>query len=351
MMMRRLVSFALLSAVLCFSLPAQAGYSKDSCPKNKTQGRVRADMVFDLETGKIFSEKNAKSVFHPASLTKLMSLALIFQDLEAKRLKANDTVLLVPTGGQWDGRTASIKRMTLKEAVEGIATASLNNPLDAIAGRYGQGVFVERMNDQAKAWGMLHTFYVNPTGWPTPQSVQMQRTTLYDLARLVRHVWLDYPDEVTRYTGKPEVVIAGLKAPLKSTNNLLEISEAAHAQPYTGVIGGKTGYTCNSGWNLVAVYEDPTSRRRMVAMSVGHSTGKGRDDQVIRLLDAAKPKLIAFDKAEKRRIEQERIAAEKARVAAEAKRKADELKAKQLAADAASRKVVVKTDTTTVTKR
>ncbi len=75
MMMSRFLSLILLFAVLCFALPVQAGYSKDSCPRNKTQDRIRADMVFDLETGKIFSEKNAKSVFHPASLTKLMSLA------------------------------------------------------------------------------------------------------------------------------------------------------------------------------------------------------------------------------------------------------------------------------------
>ena len=337
-----------LPLLIClFTLPAEAGYSRDSCPKARTEGRVRADMVFDLETGKIFSEKNSKASFHPASLSKLMSLALIFDDMQDKKLRPNETIRLTATGGQWDGRTSSIKSMTVNEAVQGIATASLNNALDGIAARNGMAAFVARMNARAKEWDMHNTFFVNPTGWPTPQSVQMQRSTMHDMARLVRHVWLDYPKEVARYAGQKEVTIRGLKKPLNTTNNLLENAVAPRAQPYEGVVGGKTGYTCTSGWHLIAVYEDPTIKRRMVAMSVGHPTGLGRDETVRKMLDQARPKLIAFDKAEKRRIEQERIAAEKA----EAKRKADELKAKQLAAEAASGKVVVQTVTTTVTRQ
>jgi D-alanyl-D-alanine carboxypeptidase (penicillin-binding protein 5/6) len=340
--------YFVLPVLLClFALPAEAGYSKDSCPKERTEGRVRADMVFDLETGKIFTEKNAKASFHPASLTKLMSLALIFDDMQDKKIRPHDTVRLVSTGGQWDGRTSSIKSMTVEEAVEGIASASLNNALDGIAARHGTEAFVARMNARAREWGLDQTYFVNPTGWPTPQSVQMQRSTLYDMASLVRKIWYGYPKEIARYAGRKDVAIKGLDRPLNTTNNLLENATAPRAQPYTGVIGGKTGYTCTSGWHLIAVYEDPSLKRRMVAMSVGHPTGKGRDDTVRKLLDEARPKLIAFDRAEKKRIEQER----KAAIKEEARRKADELKAKQLAAEAASRKVVVQTVTTTVTKQ
>ncbi len=347
--MRSGILLTLILSVLMsgIPLPAQAGFMRDTCPAAKAKGRVRADMVFDLETGKILKERNARASFHPASLTKLMSLALIFEDVRKKRLKLNERVTLQRTGGEVDGRTSSIRSMTLGEAIEGVANASLNNALDGIAAKYGTGKFVARMNATAREWGMKDTHFVNPTGWPTAQSMQMQRSTLYDMATLVRGIWLGYSDEADRYTGKKQVRIAGLKKPLNSTNNLLEISEAPRAQPYEGVIGGKTGYTCYSGWHLIAVYEDPALKRRMVAMTVGHATGKSRDDYMRKLLDEAKPKLVAFDKAEKRRIEQERREAEREA----ARRLAEEKKAKALAAEAAARKVGVQTVATTVPNR
>lgn len=306
--------FIFLLAV-CVAMPAEAGYLKDTCPAPQTPTRVRADLVFDLTTGKILIEKDATKSFHPASLTKLMSLALIFNDLEKGRLKYGGMVDLVRKPGQIDNRTAKLRRMTVEEAIGGVATASLNNALDGLAAKRGSAKFVERMNDQAKAWGMDHTFFVNPTGWPTPDSVQLQRTTLHDLATLVGAVWLGYPKEVARFMGKPDVEIAGLPKPLTSTNQLLETALGKNGQPYPGVIGGKTGYTCYSGWHLITVYEDRDIGRRMVAITVGHATGKQRDDYMKTLLDKGRPKLKAFAREEARRMERERIAAAKAEAA------------------------------------
>lgn len=335
--MSRLFRFLalILCAVLLVIPVAEAGYSKDSCPKNKPQNRVRGDLVFDMDTRKVLIEKNAKASFHPASLTKLMSLDLIFDDLQARRLRPDEMVPLLKTGGQRDGRTISLQKMTVREAVAGIATASLNNVLDGIAAKSGTPAFVARMNETAKRLGMKKTFFVNPTGWPTPQSMQMQRTTLHDLATLVRHVWLGYPKEIAQYAGKKDVTITGLKEPLNSTNNLLETSEAPHAQPYGGVIGGKTGYTCYSGWHLVVVYKDIETGRRMVGITVGHKTGKARDDHMISLLDEARPKLAAFARSEARRIEAEKQAA--LRAAAKAQQEA--ARARDLAREQAKAKV------------
>ena len=291
----------LFFALLLIAVPAYAGYGQDSCAKNKPRNLVRADMVFDLQTGKILIEKNAKQAFHPASLSKLMALAVVFDDIRAKRYGMNDRVQLVKTGGQFDGRTSSIKSMTVREAINGVATASLNNALDGLAAKTGTEKFVARMNDKAKAWGLGNTHFVNPTGWPTPQSMKAQRTTLREYAQLVRHMWAEYPKEMKQISGMSEVEIAGLKKPLKSTNNLLETSDAPRAEPYEGVVAGKTGYTCYSGWHLVAVFEDRSlGNRRLVAMSVGHATGKARDEQVKELLDTARPKLRVFVKEEER---------------------------------------------------
>lgn len=316
-------SLIVVLLVLALLSPAEAGYSKDSCPKNKPQNRVRADLVFELATGKILMERNAKASFHPASLTKLMSLDLIFEDIQARKLRPDDSVMLLKTGGQRDGRTSSLQKMTVREAVAGVATASLNNALDGLAAKSGAAAFVARMNDTARKIGMKKTFFVNPTGWPTPQSMQLQRSTAYDLAALVRQVWLGHPREVAQYMGQKDVSIYGLKKPLNTTNNLLETSEAPHAQPYPGVVGGKTGYTCYSGWHLIAVYKDLSTGRSMVGITVGHPTGKARDDHMIKLLDEGRPKLAAFDRAERRRIAAEKQAAAQAA----AKAKAEQMKA------------------------
>lgn len=327
---------SLLCALFVFvSVPAQAGYTSDSCPKNKPQNRIRADLVVDLETGKVLLQKNAGAVFHPASLTKLMSLALVFDDLRAGKIKLTQPVVLVRRPGQIDNRTARITRMSVREAINGVATASLNNALDGLAALTGtEGRFVERMNERAKLWGMSKTFFVNTTGWPTPASMQLQRTTLYDYAHLLGALWTQYPKEMQAYSGKPEIAITGLPKPLASTNHLLAGAEGRMALPYPGVIGGKTGYTCYSGWHIVTIYQDDKlGGRRMAAMTVGHATGRARDLYMKDLLDRAKPKLAAFAREEERRIAREKIAAAKA--AAAAAQKAQELAVKKAAAQKA----------------
>ncbi len=307
-LLMRLIPF--LICLLLTLAPALA--HADSC-KGRPQNRVRADLVFDLATGKILIEDNADAVIHPASLTKLLSLSLVFDDLRARKIRYNQKVTLVRRKGETDNRTAKITRMTVREAVNGVATASLNNALDGLAALTGtQGKFVERMNDRARLWGMDKSFFVNPTGWPTDQSVQLQRTSVHDLARLLTSLWRDYEPEMKEFSGKPSVTIAGLPRPLDSTNHLLEGATGRLALPYKGAIGGKTGYTCYSGWHLITIYQDSETGRRMGAITAGHDTGRARDLHMKTLLDKARPKLAAFDASERRRIAREAAASRRA---------------------------------------
>ena len=282
----RFVSFAVLA--LCFSFSflstAMAGYSADNC-KGDTN-RVRGDLVFDLHSGEILFEKNANASFHPASLTKLVSLMIIFDALRADEIDYSDRVQLVRVRGQVDGRTASIKSMTVREAIGGIATGSLNNALDGVAQKIGMETFIRRMNQKSKLLGLSRTKFVNATGWPTPSSKSQQRTTLHELATLLRHLETEYEREYSQFDGKAKVYIAGLANPLSATNNLLQNASSRRANPYKGVVGGKTGYTCYSGWHLITLYKDPSKPHdRLVVMSVGHTTGAGRDRHVRELLD------------------------------------------------------------------
>lgn len=291
----------LLSLAIFLPASAQAGYENDTCKKNSPRNRVRADIVFDLQSGKILLERNARASFHPASLSKLMALAVVFDHVRAGDYALADRVRLVRTAGERDGRTSAIDAMTVREAILGVATGSLNNALDGLAAKTGTVDFVADMNGKAAAWGLSHTRFVNPTGWPTPQSIAFQRTTLRDYAQLVRQMWSAYPAEMKQISGLREIRIAGLKNPLKSTNNLLETADAPRAQPYDGVVGGKTGYTCYSGWHLAALYEDRALKnRRMMVISVGHKTGAERDRRVRELLDVTRPRLKTYVREEER---------------------------------------------------
>lgn len=325
--MKKNIPALILLILIGLISPVQAGYLKDSCDPRKPQNRIRADLVFDLETGKVLSQKNAKTKFHPASLSKLMALTVVFDAIRAKKLKYSDTIKLVRQKNQIDNRTRGISSMSVSDAIEGVATASLNNALDGIAQRLGTQKFIGQMNTKAANWGMTQTRFVNPTGWPTPDSMKLQRTTLLDYAILIRAAYRDYEREMHQFAGKAEVHIDGLPRPLHTTNNLLEVAEGRMAQPYPGVIAGKTGYTCYSGWHLVTIYQDKSLKnRKLVAMTVGHKSGKERDDHMRKMLDAARPQFASFVKEEerleklrqaeeKRRFAEQKLAAEKAAAA------------------------------------
>lgn len=289
----RILALASLAILLFSSSPSYAGFSADNC--GGSVNRVRGDLVFDLNSGQVFYEKNANTSFHPASLSKLMSLIVIFDALRAGEIDYHDRVQLVRQKGQIDNRTSMIRSMSVREAINGVATGSLNNALDGIAQKIGMDTFIRRMNQKADRLGLHNTNFVSTTGWPTPISKSKQRTTLHELATILRYLETEYEDEYKEFDGKPQVYIAGIGRPLTSTNNLLQDAVSRRANPYKGVVGGKTGYTCYSGWHLITLYKDPVNpKERLVVMSVGHSTGAGRDAHVRELLDENTDKFRRF---------------------------------------------------------
>jgi D-alanyl-D-alanine carboxypeptidase len=282
-------------ALIVFPSLSYAGFVKDNCDPNRGQNRVRADIVFDLKTGTILSEKNADTKFHPASLSKLMSLIVIFDAIRNDEIQYSERIQLVRTAGNLDNRSSMVKSMSVKDAVNGVVTGSLNNALDGVANKIGMAEFVNRMNTKAKSLGLTKTKFVNPTGWPTPHSMSSQRTSLNDLATLLRHLETEYHKEYSNFDGKSSVTISGIPTPLKSTNNLLQNASSRRAQPYKGVVGGKTGYTCYSGWHLITLYKDDLSPSdRLVLMTVSHDTGSARDNHMRKMLDKNIPKYREF---------------------------------------------------------
>ncbi len=132
----------------------------------------------------------------------------------------------------------------------------------------GEADFIKRMNDEAARLGMTNTHYENPNGLPS----DLQMTSARDLALLARALWTEFP-EYRSYFGI--TAIRSGKRVLRTYNPLLE--------RYEGATGMKTGFICNSGFNLVA--SATRNGRSMLVVVLGAQSATGRAEMAARLLD------------------------------------------------------------------
>jgi D-alanyl-D-alanine carboxypeptidase len=216
--------------------PAGAPEAQVSLP-NVT---ASAGLLMDLATGQVLWAKNAAEDRAPASLVKLMTLYLVYEDLGTGRVQLGDLVVVSPSAERTPryrmGLTAG-EIVTLETLLAGVAIASANDAATAIAEHVAgsEELFVERMNEVAATIGLAHTRFANAHGLPDPR----QRTTAEDMARLAHSLLHDHPEsrEVLRQTG---FVWRGRhyqrRIPLFRDPG--------------GVDALKTGYTLEAGYNL-----------------------------------------------------------------------------------------------------
>lgn len=230
-------------------------------------------LLFDSADGKVLYAEDLDSVWHPASLTKVMTAYLTFEAIKAGKLKLDDKIpcslvatlqppskVGLPVGGT----------LSVDQALQAIIIKSANDVTvmlaEAVAGN--DRVFVEQMNATAQRLGMTRTKFVNTNGLPDPDQV----TTARDLARLARAVVKDYP-EYAHYWSMPDMRLG--KRRLGSHNALLK--------SFPGANGLKTGFTCDSGFNVIA--SATRDGRQLMAVVLGESSGNERAIRAASLLE------------------------------------------------------------------
>ncbi len=232
-----------------------------------------ASIVVDANSGKVLQDSDADGLRHPASLTKIMTLYLLFERLDAGKLKL-DTPLKVSEHaatqapsklGLEPGDTIEVE-----EAIRAVVTKSANDIAVVIAEALGgdEEEFARLMTSKAHALGMSHTEYRNASGLPDDNQV----TTARDLAVLGRAIQDRFP-QYYRYFATPSFTYHGNT--IRNHNHLLGNVE--------GVDGIKTGYTQASGFNLVTSLK--RGNRRLVAVVLGGRSAGSRDAQMRGLLD------------------------------------------------------------------
>jgi len=264
------------AAAVC-GLAGAAAFAFDGRPVHRhmlTDPQLDAALVIDARTGGVLYTRNAEAPRHPASLTKMMTLYLLFERLRQGRI-ALDTPISVSANAAEQPRSRlglhEGNAIPVETAIKAIVVCSANDAAVAVAETLGgtELHFSELMNAKAHQLGMAHTFFHNATGLPD----DLQQTTADDLSILARHLVYDYPEYFPYFRTK-EMTWRGEDF---ATHNAL-------IGNYAGADGIKTGYIDASGYNLVGTAE--RGKTRLIAIVMGGLTAERRDTATMELLDA-----------------------------------------------------------------
>jgi D-alanyl-D-alanine carboxypeptidase len=244
-----------------------------SLPATAQNAPVFEWILLDAETGQVLSEQNADVTTPPASLTKMMTLYLTFEQLNQGTIRLDQQFYV---SAEAASRAPSKLALTpgdsvpVRDLILGVVTKSANDAASVVAeGLAGsEANFVQYMNSKARQLGMQQTWYRNASGLPDPA----QRTTARDVARLALALYHQFPREY-RYFATREFDFRG--EIVKSHNHLLDW--------YQGADGIKTGYVNASGFNLAA--SAVRDGRRLIGVIMGGRSWHSRDQQMASLLD------------------------------------------------------------------
>jgi D-alanyl-D-alanine carboxypeptidase len=234
-----------------------------------------ASIVVDLETNQVLHARDADEERHPASLTKVMTLYLVFEALDSGKLKLSERMTVSNAAAKQQPSKLGLKAgstIKVEDAIRALVTKSANDVAVVLAEKLAgtESKFVTKMNSKAKELGLEHTTFRNSSGLPDRRQI----TTARDMAKLAEAMFYDHKDRYN-YFSLPS--FTWNKRRYENHNTLLKAVE--------GVDGIKTGYTNASGYNLMASAE--RNGRRVIAVMLGGTSGKSRDQHVSDLLEAA----------------------------------------------------------------
>ena len=234
-----------------------------------------AAILIDEDSGTVLYEKNADDRRPIASITKVMTLLLTFEALEAGRVRLDDAVPVSEHAYHMGGSQIWLEpgeQMTLKEMLKAICISSANDAAVAVAEYIGgsETAFAEQMNARAAELGMTSTHFVNACGLDAEGHLSSAR----DVALMSREILLHH-SEVRDYCSVWMDTLRGGATQLVNTNKLLK--------SYTGITGLKTGTTGKAGVCISASAE--RDGLRLIAVVLGAASGKERFQAATTLLD------------------------------------------------------------------
>ena len=234
-------------------------------------------VLMEAESGTILYEKNADEMRHPASVTKVMTLLLVFEAIDSEKIKMTDLVTVSDRAASMGGSQVFLEvgeQMSVEDMIKSVVVCSANDAAVALAEFVAgsESAFVEKMNEKALALGMKNTHFENTNG--LDDTTETHLTSSRDIALMSRELIVKHP-AVLNYTTIWQDTIRGGAFTLTNTNKLVRF--------YQGANGLKTGFTSKSGYCISA-----SAKRdglQLIAVIMGAETSDKRNLTAKRLFD------------------------------------------------------------------
>lgn len=271
--MKSILKFALATV----ALPAGVAHAAIPTPPAELQP-IPVSMLVDLGSGQVLEQRHPDTPFLPASVTKVMTAFVAFEEIGAGRLSLDRRFAERPeTEKEWFAKGTNMylttkDRPTTRELLHGIMTASANDACIVLAEGYAGSVkgWTTRMNDAARRLGMTRSHYNTPNGWMDEGHTYV---TASDLVKLSDAMITRYPDLYREFSGVKHY-------------RWRDVAMRSH-DPTVGVVPGadgiKTGYTREAGYNFLGTAE--RGGRRLVMVLAGSPLPKVRDNAAKALME------------------------------------------------------------------
>ncbi len=232
-----------------------------------------ASIVVDADTGKVMHESNADASRYPASLTKMMTLYMLFEALERGKMNLNTRMPVSTHAASMPQTNIGLRAgetLSVRDAIPALIVRSANDAAAVVAEALGntESNFGNMMTQKARQLGMTATTFRNASGLPN----SAQRTTARDMARLSSRLMKDFP-QYYHYFSTPSFRYKGRT--YNSHNRMVRNTQ--------GVDGLKTGFIRASGFNVATSAK--RNNRRVIAVVMGGNTAAARDQHMAQLLD------------------------------------------------------------------
>ena len=251
-----------------------------------------AAIVMDARTGEVLYEKNANTRLHPASLTKMMTLYIVFQEIEAGNLSLDTKVTVSDYAASQPPSRLGLKpgqKIAIRYLIRAAAIKSANDAAAALGDAIGgdHTAFAKRMTATARELGMNNTTFKNANGL----TAEGHLSTAYDMNVMGRHLFYDFPQYFGIFSRR--TADAGVATVTNTNSRFLD--------SYEGADGIKTGYTSPAGFNLTASAH--RGDKHIIATVFGGTSSADRNAKMAELMD------LGFEKAPKNAKEQPPTAA------------------------------------------
>lgn len=236
-------------------------------------------IAIDDSNNRIIYEHKADQIIYPASLTKVMTIYLAFEEVENDNIALNDKIRVSSYAEDISkiNRITTLKvkegdYLTVKDAIKGAAIKSFNEATVLLAEKISgdEWSFANKMNKKAEQLNMRHTNFRNSSGLHEPG----QYSTVYDLARLLIAIRKDFPQRCKYFSEKRLVC-----------NDRTYFTHNLFLKDYEGATGFKTGYTSIAGYNLMATAT--RGDKSLTAVIAACDTSKSRNDFMAEIFDKA----------------------------------------------------------------